>query len=342
MKRLLDWWYNLTLPQQATATTPLQREQLRYARLTSGFTLLLLALVLPIYPLMLFSPTPYGRYIGTVFNLALFCSLLAGKRGWRIVAGSLTAGSIIFLVSGMTLNTPLDPSFLTIFGSLAVATILAGSLLPPIASLIAGGINSVVIALIVLFHDHTPAFAALIEQRVFTVILFQPISIQVVIAVVTYVIMRTLVANIRRADRAEEISALQKELMERERVRSREKQQLEEGIQQIAQTHVQLANGRLDARVAIHEGNVLWSVAVPLNNFLNRAQRWKHDADRLAHTQQVSEQFAQYMRQANAQHQPIVIQQHTGTPLDPVLLELNRTLEQSSRAPGSPPRPRSY
>jgi hypothetical protein len=279
---------------------------------------------------MIVSKTPYGRIIGIVTVVLLIGSLLLGKRGGRTLAGSLTVSAIIFMVSGMTLNVPLDPSYLTIFGSLATAIILAGSLLPPIAALIAGVANSVIITLIVLFHQHTPAFDELIRQKLYTVFLVQPISIQIVIAVVTYVIMRSLVANIRRADRAEEVAALQKEIMEHERVRTNEQKQLKEAIQQILQTHMQLANGNLDARIIFNDGSMLWSIAHPLNNFINQAQHWKQDADRFEHTRKIAEQIALYMRQSRAQQKPVAIHQQTGTPLDPILQEMMHALEKPS------------
>ncbi len=40
MKRLLDWWYKIALPSRPQATTPSEREQERYARLTAVFLFL--------------------------------------------------------------------------------------------------------------------------------------------------------------------------------------------------------------------------------------------------------------------------------------------------------------
>jgi len=71
---------------------------------------------------------------------------------------------------------------------------------------------------------------------------------------------------IRRAERAEEIAALEHTMAE-------QKRQLEVGIQQILQTHVQVANGDYGARAPLSQDNVLWQIANSLNNLLNRLQR---------------------------------------------------------------------
>jgi hypothetical protein len=71
---------------------------------------------------------------------------------------------------------------------------------------------------------------------------------------------------IRRAERAEEIAALEHTMAE-------QKRQLDLGIQQILQTHVRVANGDYGARAPLSQDNVLWQIAHSLNNLLNRLQR---------------------------------------------------------------------
>jgi hypothetical protein len=73
MKRILEWWYRLSLPALEQGTTPLQRERARYAKLTSSFLLLLLVLFLPLAPIMIFdsprSPSSPPIAIGMLFLL---------------------------------------------------------------------------------------------------------------------------------------------------------------------------------------------------------------------------------------------------------------------------------
>ncbi len=107
------------------------------------------------------------------------------------------------------------------------------------------------------------------------------------------------------------------------------KEQLEEGFRKIAETHARIANGDYQARVSLGERHVLWSVAVPLNNLLNRLQHWKSDAYMLVSTQRaaarVSEQLGFVLR--SGQPRPL---QLTGTPLDPVIIEVNKMMTVQS------------
>ncbi len=55
MTLLLTWWYRISLPpQKGPDTTPEQREHTRYAKLTSGFLLLLIVAFVPFVPVVIF------------------------------------------------------------------------------------------------------------------------------------------------------------------------------------------------------------------------------------------------------------------------------------------------
>jgi nitrate/nitrite-specific signal transduction histidine kinase len=64
----------------------------------------------------------------------------------------------------------------------------------------------------------------------------------------------------------EEIIALQQAI-------ATQKQELENGIQQILETHVQVANGDFTTRAPLTQDHLLWQVAYSLNNLLARLQR---------------------------------------------------------------------
>jgi hypothetical protein len=144
--------------------------------------------------------------------------------------------------------------------------------------------------------------------------------------------MNNLLDTIRRADRAEEIVALQEEMSAYEQSRLDQQARLEEGIRKIAEVHARIANGDLQARVSLTEGDVLWSVAVPLNNLLNRLQGSLQTRDALTQTQKAAKQVTEQL-QVFIQSQKPVRFATTGTMLDPVILEINKLMkvyEQSS------------
>lgn len=335
MKKFLEWWYAISLPHRSPPASPTQREQLRYARLTAGLLLLLFILFLPAGPVMIFfSPaSPSSPPIGLGMLGLLALSWILGRLGYQKLSASCIIGYVFLVVNGVMLTNPPGPSLLPLFSTFTIAIVLAGSLMPPIAALITGALSSIDVTLLAVFTLTTTTNVYnkgsqlhLQTVNVFSLAVFLPIVIQIVVAAVMYVIMKNLQDTIRRADRAEEIMALQAEVAEHERKRLREKEQLEREVARLAETHARIANGDLNARVSLNEENVLWSIAVPLNNLLNRLQKWKSDSDKLVYMQRaamyITQQFHEILQ--SGQRRALSL---TGTPLDPMIIEANKVIE---------------
>jgi hypothetical protein len=73
---------------------------------------------------------------------------------------------------------------------------------------------------------------------------------------------------------------------------------------------------------------MLWQIAVPLNNLLNRVQRWKGNSDLFERTVMAARYVHQEIQRARAQQVPVLFQRQTGTPLDPLLPEIQHLSEQ--------------
>ncbi len=273
MTRLLTWWYRISLPpKNGPDTSPAQREHTRYAKLTSGFVLLTCILFAILGPNFVLAPahdvaTPL---VALAMLSLLVCSWIFGRAGRQ----ELSAISVVmynFLpVTGYLITKPLNPSLVPLFNVLVIAIVMAGALLPPIAALITGALASIEVACIAIFQPQTATYTQMIKAGYVTLYVGLPIAIQIIVASLTYVIMRNLTQAIRRADRAEEIADLRQELMRQAQERASEQEQLENGIEIIAQVHARIANGDLNARVPLDTDHVLWKIAVPLNNLLNR------------------------------------------------------------------------
>ena len=338
MNAFLNWWYRVSLPKRGIDKSPAERERTRYARLTTTFTLLLLILTGLVTPWSFIQAiNPAAPLIASLALGGLVVAVIFNKLGLNIIAACLVVLSIVINATGNLLTTPLDPTLVPTFSALVIPVILAGALMPPVAALIDGLLNSVLILLIVLFQKHTPAYDQMLKLGLASVSLVLPILLQIIVAVVTYVIMRNLITALRRADRAEEIVALQTEIAEFERSRAQDQQQLAEGITTIAQVHAEVARGNLNARVPLGSEHVLWQVAVPLNNLLSRMQQWRGAAEQMEQTQTVLN-YAVHELQSGRQHrQAVFFQKRTGTPVDPLLAEINYLSEQVSTA--QPPYP---
>ncbi len=324
MHALFRLWYRYTLP-HLEQTTPAGREKMRYAHLISGFLLFILTLAILALPLRLFAQDTTGNLLGLCADALYLLALLCNKRGWSVAAGMLFVAGIL-----LTEMTPLfaqtagfDTQNLPLLDYLVIAILIAGAVLPPVSTVFVAALNSLVITFIILIAPHTHSFTQVLNAGSVSVVLLPPIFLQLVVAGVMYVIVRSLHATIRRADRAEQIADLQTQIATFEKARADEKRALEQSIQTIAATHARVASGDLDARVPLQEHTVLWPVAVPLNNLLSRTQSWKSQAEMFAHTQRVATQIVQYIQTQRSNHRPLVFQQLTGTPLDPVLQEIN-------------------
>jgi hypothetical protein len=152
--------------------------------------------------------------------------------------------------------------------------------------------------------------------------LASPLVLQIIVALVTYL----WVQGARQAiERAEQVAALERALAERDRAAVEQKQQLEHGIQQILQTHVQAANGNFDARAPLAQDNVLWQVAHSLNNLLVRLQRATQSENDFQQTRIEVVRLTEAVRYAKRSRRPLQQIPRSGTILDPLAQELTGT-----------------
>ncbi len=208
---------------------------------------------------------------------------------------------------------------------------MAGALLPPVAALIIGLLSSAEVACISLFMPRTALYSQMLKIGYGPLFIGMPIAIEIIVAVVVYAIMRNLVQAIHRADRAEEIADLRQELMKQAQERASEQEQLENGIEIIAQVHARIANGDLNARVPLDADHVLWQIAVPLNNLLNRIKAINDKAlqfDQISNAINQVTRILQHARRTGEVPGPLPA---TGTSLDPILREYNRDIVTQER-----------
>ena len=181
----------------------------------------------------------------------------------------------------MLLTSPmgLDVANLPVFDVLIVSELIAVSLLPAVSVFPIALINILFIIAVILFQPHTPALSMLLASGMALDVIAQPIALQIIVALVTYLWVRSAQRAIARADRAEEIAELQRREAERSH-------QLETGIQQLLQTQVRAANGDLTARTNLSQDNLLWKVGVSLNMLLTRLQKSGREASRAEYENQ--------------------------------------------------------
>ena len=282
-KGFLAWWYRLTSPPEIDNPTLEQRDLARRAKILSALALFL-ALILVFVAVIAFTG-PNKVIINTVYILypTLALCLLLNRFGYINVAGLLL---IVALVGGMdlTLTTTaflhggLSPNdkdilYLSFFGEL-----VAAALLPASAIFLVAALNISVSLMFLYAAPHTPAFDALLASGAASSIVFRIVEIHIFTSLVCWIVANITLITVKKANRAEELIRLEHDLHVATAAKLREKEQFEQGIREIARVHVEVANGNLGARASLGGGHVLWQIAGPLNNLLNRHQHAVHQA----------------------------------------------------------------
>jgi hypothetical protein len=238
---------------------------------------------------------------GTIVLGLLICGVaMLFNRGGKATISSILLIVVVDLGCGLMLLTSpmgLDVANLPVFDVLVVSVLIAVSLLPAISVFPIALINILFIIAVLSFQPRTPELNMVLHSGMALDVIAQPIALQLIVALVTYLWVRSAQRAITRADRAEEIA----ELQQREAERSH---QLETGIQQLLQTQVRAANGDLTVRANLSQDNLLWKVGVSLNMLLTRLQKSGREASRAEYeNQQLRREvvrLTEYVREARA------------------------------------------
>ncbi len=275
------------------------RESARRRQLVSTILLVVAGFQLVNLPGAIIDLSPLA--LGTVLlGLAICAVAMLFNRGGKAIVSSILLIIVVDLGCGLMLLTSpmgLDVANLPVFDVLIVSELIAVSLLPAISVFPIALVNMLFIIADIAFQPHTPALNQLLASGMAYDVVAQPIGLQIIVPVVTYLWVRSALRAVVRADRAEEIAELQRREAERTH-------QLETGIQQLLQTQVRAANGDLTARTNLSQDNLLWQVGVSLNMLLTRLQKAGREAGRAEYENQQLRwevaQLSEVVREARA------------------------------------------
>ena len=324
----LQLWYRWTAPADPSVNATFrQKEIARRGRLASVILFLLTIVLIAVLPIAILSADPVLLGIILVGLLINGISLVLNRRGNVGSVGVLLVSfTSLELALGFVFTTGgLDVNDVPRFSLLVLTELLAVSLLPARSVFFIAVINSLFIWADLTFQTHTPALEKLLTISYYNLLL-QQVTVQIVVAVITYLWVRSAIQAIARADRAEEVAALEHTI-------AQQKQELEEGIQRILQALVQAANGYFNVRVPLAEENVLWQVAYSLNTLLTRLQRSKNAEVEIQWTRREITRLVEAL-QANRAGQRVALPLPTGSRLDPLIQEVR--IISTSLPPFSP------
>lgn len=323
---LIARWNRLTaIPDAPANASFVQREVARKSRMTSNVLFFFTLMVASLIPACAFAVFLYPSYIWLTSGLFLACvvALFLNRQGWTATAGTLvTIAAFAALTAALFSTLPFDETTLQGYDMYVVVEVLAVALLPA-PSVWFFLVASVASILGTLFGPipHTHTLALDLQTRWF-IITARPLGTLVLVAGVASILAGMMTTAIRRAAQAELIAQMEHDM-------NLQKQELEQGIQQILSTHVSVANGDLSARAPLTQDNVLWQIARALNNLLVRFQRAVYAEKQYKIVEDAVNEYVRKIQDAKqAQHDPVLPLSHTL--LDPLVVELQNTKVSSN------------
>lgn len=353
---LFRWWSVLSLPPDPPPEASFkQRDAARRAQLASILLFCFILVLIVVFVIYLvtnpFSPIFYGLL--AVLGLMMTATFL-NRVGRVSLAGFIISAGITLVVWGLILSSPLAPGNIGLFDILVYPVLFAASLLPVNWVFAWALTNSAFVVLTFIYAPHTTAMGQLLATSRVTII-ERPIQVQILVSLVLWLWVRNAVNAIKRADRAEEISKLQRVVADQMLEKVNQKRQLDAEIQQIEVILDQSAMGHLDARVAHQGDSMLWSISGKLNNLISRFKRIMQDFQRMQHIVSQQQRFylaeqryqrlvrdlgllTQVIQQAESRRQPLRLTP-SGTPLDGLLQSMNGKYISGSPLESLPPSP---
>ncbi|HEY0754437.1 MAG TPA: hypothetical protein VGD98_10775 [Ktedonobacteraceae bacterium] len=316
-----NWWFRLTAPQESDNATFAQREAVRRGQVAS-----LTVVYISIYTLL---PLPLAHNLGffvtqiVTFFINAFALIALNRRGHLIAAGWLvvTVLDAGFALAFLAIPGGVSLGLMPAFDLMAASLLAVVAFFPPRSVFIVMTINIIFIAGWITFGDHTAEIAHLLQTNPYT-LFYPPIGLELFIAILIYFWVSSATRAITALDRSEEIVALERREIEQQETQLTLKRQLEDGIEQILQTHVKAANGDFAARAPLNRDNVLWRISYSLNNLLSRLQRYSQLQTEMERTQYAIKNLTEHVRSAKASNQPLPPLQRTGTMIDELIVEL--------------------
>ena len=267
---VLGRWYKFAAPRVNSARPSLtERELLRRGRLAATLILAILVLGIINIPVAALNPSKTELY-GDLAGIAGCLVALALNRN-----GSVALASILLAVlldagfAGIILAAPggLSVPNLLLAPLMALAELIAVSLLAPWTVFLVALINSVFILVVILEWPTDATVQSLLNQPgAASLIISPPITLYLIVALVTYLWVRGATSALIARDRAEELASLEHAVAEQRR-------DLEVGMRQMHDTLVRVANGDFSARAPLTQDNVLWQLSASLNTMIARQQK---------------------------------------------------------------------
>jgi hypothetical protein len=308
------WWYWLVaLPEPRFGATLRERERSRHARLIAIF--LLAFVFIEAGGLFQFAviDNDHPFMIGLLIVAFAIMIVTAGlnRSGYVPLAGLLMVALADISLLAIPATGAVD---LQHFGALYLSVgslLVAASVLPAWSVFPLAIANCALMLGIVSSLPRSAAFDAVLRSNDAQQVLAGPLLMQFIVAIVAFLWAQSMFNALQRADRAEEIAILEQRELDRQA-------ELEEGVRQLLDVHVRLANGDFQARSSGLRNPLLWSVGNSLNILIARLSRTTQADAILRREEEEAQRLADAIRVAHSGRQPN-LPGPNGVPLDIVV-----------------------
>ena len=323
----IRWWYFLAAPHAPMNAEELplkDREFLRRGKLTSIALLIeLIDLVIQAIPA---SHDGTNAFPFILLSIAfLVVAVILNRAGKLLFAGLLV---MIVLEAGVISVIALPPAIPLTFAQypfifvLVEALLISVLLFPAWAILVVAAINMIVTVLLLNLLPRTTDFQNFVQAHsgpVFGI----PLTLQLLGALISYIVITSLQESLVRADRAEEVTKLQQVMAEQTRNEIQTKRQLESNIEEIVAGLTRFSNGDNQARISLEQGNPLWSISANINNMMSRFVRLREQERPQEQTVMALRAYLRELQMARINGMPLP-EPRTGTEVDVLVREVVR------------------
>ncbi|GCE08826.1 hypothetical protein KDAU_61550 [Dictyobacter aurantiacus] len=311
---MLSWWYRLVEPKDSI--TLAQNDPLHRTRVASILLLMSLLTCIAFIPAGLSSQN-YHVLPPVLGLLAVtFVAIFLNRQGKVQVLGALIAIAVNATLIAVLLTYPkfeLPQNAMPIYDLFVLSVIIAVSFLPGPGVVLTTLFNCLFITIDMIFQPHTADLQNTLTTTNYTILL-RPLAIQIIVALVTYIWVRNANRAIEKANQAELIAQLERDM-------AQQKRDLDIGIQQLLQTLVEAANGNLNVRAPYTQENVLWQVGSAVNMLVSRLQRTTLNEQELTRIKDELRRVIQSVRESKRNHNNFYLMPG-GTDMDPLISEL--------------------
>lgn len=243
LPRKINWWLQVASSGWDKPQDTIElREKARRSALLAWILLGVFA------ALILFIPTGFTYPPATISIIAtallLFAVIWLNRVGMVTSAGIVLVTIACLATFGVVLASPdgkLHLYYLPAYDFLVIPVILGASILPRISAFIVAAINIVLLYADLILQPKAPDMLNAVGTYTLPAVTARPVALLVITAVISYSWVRGMEVAIRRADRAEELRAIEQHFVQKETERTT---RVEEFVQETINAIGALANGQ--------------------------------------------------------------------------------------------------